>query len=142
MGYYSYVSGDAIIEPAIPETKWPEAEESYGTKAYFGYFTFEVVPGDETVSLVDGQVKVIGTSSGHIKVGFAYDDSIKGYDLEDHAQALFDWVQANGAEIKGIFNRKGEEDGDYQRYRYEGTAYYNEAGAVRIVWPTGDEERI
>jgi hypothetical protein len=79
MGYYSFINGDATIEPPIDEKHWPD---EWHCDNGDGYFNLSQVDGDETVAVVNGQVTVVGKSSGHTVVDFAFDDSVKAYDID------------------------------------------------------------
>lgn len=133
IGYYSYITGEARIDRAIDEKHWPEGDANYGNAVYFGYFQFVVNPGDQTVAVVDGEIKVVGDTSGSIQVNLAFDDNIKAYDFNDQCQALADWAQKHSAVIEGQFDREGEESGDLERivFSKSGVAFQT----PKVLWP-------
>lgn len=136
MGYYTYISGGATIEPQIPEADWLYDLLEEGDS----YFILRQEDGDEDVQLVNGQITVVGQNPGVTKVDFRYDDSVKAYDFDERLNELLDWVKTNGAKINGYFNGDGEESEDFWRVEIRDNIAKTEGGS--IVYPSERLEPI
>jgi hypothetical protein len=128
MGYYTYITGGLEISPPIDESKFTEfvGDDSY--------FTFELVPGDEDVQLINGIITVVGQSAGHTDVNLNFDESIKAYDFEDHVNRLVGRAKSLGHQADGAFYGDGEESEDFWRLGVDNNALSTESG--EIVYPS------
>lgn len=125
MGYYTHITGQLEITPAIDLKK---VEHLSGEKD--GYFTFTIVPGDQDVRIVNGVVTVVGTKPDMIMVENYFEDSIKAYDFDNQVERLVDLAKDNGAVVDGVFYGDGEESEDFWALVVEANAIHTERGEV------------
>jgi len=125
MGYYTHFSGSISIVPPIDDAKMKPFDTDHDS-----YFRIEQKPGDQTVQMVNGQITVVGNNPGETIVHFGYDDSIKGYDFQDHVARLLAFVAAEGSVANGQFYADGEETDDNWRIVVENNAYGEERGEI------------
>ncbi len=104
-----------------------------------GYFEYAIIPGDQDVQVVNGQVTVVGQTPDHILVENYYDDTIKGYDFGERFRELVDLARAGGAVVEGVFYGDGEESEDFWALRVENNVVSEESG--QITYP-GDLKEV
>lgn len=135
MGYYSHINGELTISPEIDESHWPY--KAAAQEPQFGYFTFDVVPGEYDAKVVDGQMVVV-SKPGRMQVSIFWEDSIKAYDFAESCDLLATWAKKNGSTIEGTMRIDGEEDGDISRVRFDNGKPLHETPT--LTWPNGDVE--
>lgn len=98
--------------PPIDDEKLKEFSVDHDDE---GYFRFTQESGDEEVTIVDGQVAVVGTNPGRTVVEFGYHDGVKAYDFPEVTERLAQLCEKEGAVFNALFYGDGEESDDYWR---------------------------
>lgn len=137
MGYYTYITGDLTITPAIDEAKFKDFADRNADE---GYFSFALRQGDEDVQLVNGVITVVGKTPDVTEVGLNFDESIKAYDFRDAVTLLVGRAKDLGHRVDGAFYGDGEESDDFWRIGVDNNVISSEGG--EIVYPSERYEDV
>lgn len=129
MGYYSQLDGEIIINPPL---KWAEFRES-------GYLPQDYGNGPEVEFKVAELPRETDEGTVWTKLATAVvpaeGDERSMYDIDDHLAKIA--ALTKGHETTGWLQRKGQEQGDIERYRFEDGRVISEKATLR--WPDGSD---
>lgn len=140
MGYYTYITGGMVIEPALPaDLTAPDGSSGEVDKSWW---LLENQGVGETVIAKDGALVITGRS--YTEVSMAFEESIKAYDNSalEAVTALVDLATEYGSIVNGAIFGDGEEPNDYWRIRIDNSVIVHEEAAVHLHWPNGDTTEI
>lgn len=130
MGYETYITGDGVITPQIPDHLWPQEYRDPGNTYNDTYFVFKQQDGDEDVQVVNGQITVVGKTAGVTLVDWYPDERAKFYDFDGNLQGLVDFVKSQGASITATFYGDGEDSDDFWRAHVDNNVIATERGEI------------
>jgi hypothetical protein len=136
VGYYTYITGGGEIVPPLDDKK---LEEFKTEASQFGYFDFQQIPGDQTVTLVNGIPTVVGNDPGKTQVDFGYEESGKFYNFPDAVTALTNLCIKEKALFNATFDGDGEESEDFWRITVVDNVVDQAHG--EISFPDPDDEK-
>jgi hypothetical protein len=129
-GYYSYVTGEAEIMPALTNAELKDAGLTEDSEE--GEFLFDehlLTPAKSSPSYVPSQY---GT-----RIRPRLEEAYKTYYLEDNLKSLVKWCMDHGHVMNGMFHIDGESKDDIWRMHITN----NVVDTVRpkLIWPNGSE---
>lgn len=133
MGYNSWVSGELVAKPGIPQHVLDKAglgdEDTGSVLDLVGTYD-----GNETVGVLpDGTIGVIGDSLSRFEI--RYNDEYRSDDLVDHVVLLAELCKARGCLLNGDLRVTGEENADIWRVVVKDNRV--EELQPTLVWPDG-----
>jgi hypothetical protein len=133
MGYYSTVTGRIAIRPPLP---WSAIRDSrfLPDRAEANYLEVQYEVAETVEETGDGTV----SRKQAMAVVPSFEDSYKAYDLADTLAEINTEIVAAGSLLWGYLVRKGEEQGDVERYGIQnGTTDTVSTEKARLSWPDG-----